>query len=59
MVGVHSGHSLEAPFHLKNNNVLNLRGLTSFPTKAPQSLYIALSQPHPSVFITSQLCNRE
>ena len=43
MVGVNSGHSLEAPFHLKNNNVLNLRGLPSFPTKAPQSLYIALS----------------
>ena len=43
MVGVHSGHSLEAPFHLKNNNVLNLRGLHSIPTKAPQSHYIALS----------------
>ena len=49
MVGVHSGHSLEAPFHLKNNNVLNLRGLPSFPTKAPQSLYIALT-------LTPSLC---
>ena len=42
MVGVQSGHRLEAQFHLKNNNVLNIREVPSLPSKAHHSLFITI-----------------